>query len=137
VEYVASLPPALKIRRLRMKYILRRAFRDLLPPALLNRKKHGFGVPLGHWFRHRLRSYVEDTLLAPQARSRAYFNPSVVRALFQEHVDGVRSHWDRLWVLLTFELWLRMLEAGDFWTPRQPSAADGIEVTAATRQSYA
>src|SRR5262249_23487053 len=112
VEFVASLPPQLKIHRTQMKYVLRRAFRDLLPPALLHRKKHGFGVPLARWFRHQLRPYVEETLLTPGARLRAYLNQNVVRALFQEHVDGVWQHWDRLWVLLTFELWLRMLEDG-------------------------
>src|SRR5262249_2855165 len=112
VEVVAPLPPQLKIHRTQMKYVLRRAFRDLLPPALLHRKKHGFGVPLARWFRHQLRPYVEETLLTPGARLRAYLNQNVVRALFQEHVDGVWQHWDRLWVLLTFELWLRMLEDG-------------------------
>ena len=81
MEYVASLPPPLKIHRTRLKYVLRLACRDLLPPALRNRKKHGFGVPLGHWFRHQLRSYVEDTLLSPQARLRAYCNQEVIRTL--------------------------------------------------------
>ena len=88
MEYVASLPPHLKIRRTRMKHVLKQACRDVLPPALRNRKKHGFGVPLGHWFRHQLRSYVEDTLLSPQARLRAYCNQEFIRTLFQEHVDG-------------------------------------------------
>jgi asparagine synthase (glutamine-hydrolysing) len=137
VEFAASLPPQLKIHRTQMKYVLRLAFRDLLPPALLHRKKHGFGVPLGHWFRYQLRGYVEETLLTPAARLRAYLNQDVVRALFQEHVDGVRPHWDRLWVLLTLELWLRMLEEGALWTPRRPEAGAAIDVTEVTRHSYA
>jgi asparagine synthase (glutamine-hydrolysing) len=137
MEFVASLPPSLKIHRTQMKYVLKLAFRDLLPPALLNRKKHGFGVPVGDWFRHQLRSYVEDTLLSPHARLRAYFNQAFIRTLFQEHVEGIRQHWDRLWVLLTFELWLRMLEDGILWTPRQAEADDGIDVREVTRHSYA
>jgi asparagine synthase (glutamine-hydrolysing) len=137
MEFVAMLPPELKIRRTQMKYVLRQAFEDLLPPALLNRKKHGFGVPLGHWFRHELRSYVEDTLLSPQARLRAYCNHAYIRALFQEHLAGSRQHWDRLWVLLTLEVWLRMLEDGTLWMPRRVEAEDGLDVTAVTRHSYA
>jgi asparagine synthase (glutamine-hydrolysing) len=137
MEFVASLPPHLKIHRSQMKYVLKLAFRDLLPPALLNRKKHGFGVPLGHWFRHQLRSYVEDMLLTPRARLCAYLNQRFIRTLFREHVAGTRQHWDRLWVLLTFELWLRMLEDGTLWTPRQAEADDGIDVKEVRRHSYA
>ena len=137
VEYVASLPSHLKIHRTRMKYVLRLACRDVLPPALRNRKKHGFGVPLGSWFRHQLRGYVEDTLLSPQARLRAYCNHECIRTLFQEHVDGVRQHWDRLWLLLTLEVWLRMLEDEALWTPRRAAMDDGVDVATVTRHSYA
>jgi asparagine synthase (glutamine-hydrolysing) len=137
MEFVASLPPGLKVRRLQMKYVLKRAFQDLLPPALLNRKKHGFGVPLGHWFRHQLRSYVEDTLLSPQARLRDFCNQEYIRLLFQEHVGGMRQHWDRLWILLTFEVWLRMFEEGTLWLPQPAMADDGIDVMEVAQQSYA
>jgi asparagine synthase (glutamine-hydrolysing) len=137
MEYVAALPPHLKIHRTRMKYVLRLACQDVLPPALRNRQKHGFGVPLGHWFRHQLRAYVEDTLLSPRARLRAYCNQEFIRTLFREHVEGQRPHWDRLWVLLTFEVWLRMLETGALWTPRPADTDAGIDVAAVTRHSYA
>jgi asparagine synthase (glutamine-hydrolysing) len=137
MEYVASLPPHLKIHRTRLKYILRRACGDLLPPALRNRKKHGFGVPLGHWFRHQLRGYVEDTLLSPHARLRAYCNQPLIATLFREHVDGVRHHANPLWLLLTLEVWLRMLEDGGLWTPRRAGMDDSIDVAAVTRHDYA
>jgi asparagine synthase (glutamine-hydrolysing) len=137
MEYVASLPPPLKIHHTRLKYVLRLACGDLLPPALRKRKKHGFGVPLGHWFRHQLRSYVEETLLSPQARLRAYGNQEVIRTLFREHVDGARQHGDRLWLLLTLEVWLRMLEDGVLWTPRPAGTHDAIDVTTVTRHCYA
>jgi asparagine synthase (glutamine-hydrolysing) len=136
MEFVASLPPAMKIHRTQMKYILKRAFQHLLPPALLNRKKHGFSVPLTHWFRHQLRSYVEETLLSPRARLREYFDQEIIRTLFQEHVDGIRQHRYRLWLLLTFELWLRMFEEGALWLPRRPQANEGIDITDVRRQRY-
>jgi asparagine synthase (glutamine-hydrolysing) len=137
VEYVAALPPHLKIHRTRMKYVLRVACGDLLPPPLRHRKKHGFGVPLGSWFRHQLRAYIEDTLLSPQARLRAYCNQAFIRTLFQEHIDGRRQHGNRLWLLLTFEVWLRMLEDKTLWTPRRAEADDGLDVTGVTRHRYA
>jgi asparagine synthase (glutamine-hydrolysing) len=137
MEYVAALPPHLKIRRTRMKYVLRLACQDLLPPALRDRRKHGFGVPVGHWFRHQLRGYVEDTLLSPHSRLRAYCDQGFIRTLFREHVEGRRPHWDRLWLLLTFEVWLRMLETGALWAPRPAGTDDGIDVAAVARHSYA
>ena len=137
VEFVAALPPEMKIQRGQMKYILKLAFQDLLPAALLNRKKHGFSVPLAHWFRHQLRSYVEETLLSPGARLREYVDQESIRTLFREQVDGIQEHQRRLWILLTFEIWLRMLEDGALWRPRQPQVNEAIDVTDVTRQSYA
>jgi asparagine synthase (glutamine-hydrolysing) len=137
VEFVASLPPEIKIRGTQMKYILKLAFRDLLPSALLNRKKHGFSVPLAHWFRHQLRSYVEETLLSPRARVREYLDQEIIRTLFQEHVDGIRQHRYRLWILLTFETWLRMFEDGALWRPRTPRTDGAIDITDVTRRIYA
>ena len=136
VEFVASLAPDLKIRRTQMKYILKLAFQDMLPPALLNRKKHGFGVPLGHWFRHQLRSYVEEVLLTSNARLREYFDQEIIRRLVTEHIEGTGQHWERLWILLNFELWLRMLAEGTLWTPRKLENCASIDVTQATRHSY-
>jgi asparagine synthase (glutamine-hydrolysing) len=125
------------VHRTQLKYVLRLACHDLLPAALRNRKKHGFGVPLGHWFRHQLRSYVEDTLLSPQARLRAYCHQEYIHMMFREHVDGVRQHWDRLWLLLTLEVWLRMLEDGALWTPRPGDIDDGIDIATVRRHNYA
>ena len=137
MEFAASLPPEMKIRGMQMKYILKRAFRGLLPASVLNRKKHGFAVPLSQWFRQQLRPYVEDTLLSPRARLRDYLDPGVVRALFEEHADGRRDHRQRLWVLLNLELWLRMLEDGSLWVPRRRRPHEAIEITGVTRRCYA
>ena len=68
VEFVAGLPPNFKIRFNQMKYILRLAFRDLVPPEILRRRKHGFVVPLNRWFRKDLRIMLEDLVLPPTAR---------------------------------------------------------------------
>jgi asparagine synthase (glutamine-hydrolysing) len=136
VEFVASLPPEMKIHRTQMKYVLKLAFRDLLPPALLNRKKHGFSVPLAHWFRHELRPYIEETLLSPGARLREYCDQKNIRTLFQEHVDGIRQHRYQLWILLTFEVWLRMFEDGALWMPQQHPVDEAIDITDVKRLSY-
>lgn len=69
----------------------------------------GFGVPLRAWFTSELRDYLQDLLLAPDARLRAYVDQGYVRTLCQAHLSGRADHSHRLWTLLTFEVWLRQL----------------------------
>jgi asparagine synthase (glutamine-hydrolysing) len=109
VEYVAGLPDHFKLRRTATKWILKRAFADMLPPAILARPKRGFGVPLGTWFRGELRDYLRDMLTHPGARAHAYVEPAYVRTLVDEHLSARHDHGHRLWTLLTFEVWLRGL----------------------------
>jgi asparagine synthase (glutamine-hydrolysing) len=109
IEYVAGLPDDFKLRGRTTKYILRKAFADLMPPAIQGRAKMGFGLPLGTWFRQDLRGYIEDRLCAPDARINEILRPEAVRKIWQEHVDGLDDHEHRIWLLLTMELWLRNL----------------------------
>lgn len=109
-EYVAGLPDAYKLHGTTTKYILKKAFADMLPEEILRRGKKGFGVPLGAWFRGDLRDYVQDLLLSPTAHSRDYVVPSYVAELVREHLSGVRDHGHRLWTLMTFEVWLRLMQ---------------------------
>ena len=81
---------------------------DILPQEIIRRKKHGFGVPVGRWFRTSLKSYLHDTLLSREALERGYFNEATLRRLIAEHESGKRDHGHRLWALLTFEIWHRM-----------------------------
>ena len=107
VELAAAMPIKLKLRRGRRKRILLETFGSLLPRSLLTRPKMGFGVPLGHWFRHELRDFVREVLLDPSSLSRGYFQEAAVRRLIDEHTAGVFDHGSRLWSLLVFELWQR------------------------------
>jgi asparagine synthase (glutamine-hydrolysing) len=109
MEYVFRLPDAMKLRWGRTKVILRQAFADLVPREILRRGKMGFGVPLRAWFTADLRGYLQDLLLAPDARLRGYVDQGYVRQLCQEHLSGRSDHSHRLWTLLTFEAWLRQL----------------------------
>ena len=107
IEYVAGLPDRFKIRGATAKWILKRAFADVLPPAILARPKRGFGVPLGAWFRGELRDYVRDALTGRGARSHTYVEPAYVASLVEDHLAARHDHGHRLWALLTFEVWLR------------------------------
>jgi len=110
VEYLARMPARDKVGLRRLKPVLRRAFFPLLPRSIWERKKHGFGVPIGTWFRGELGTMFEDEVLASDARSRAFLEPSAVASLWEEHRRGERENGFRLWTLLTLERWLRSLE---------------------------
>ncbi len=107
VELAAGMPRQLKIPGWRGKWILRRAFGDLLPATVFTRRKMGFGVPLDHWFRGPLRGYLEEVLLDPATLGRGYFRPAAVQQLVREHTRGAFDHAARLWALLMLELWNR------------------------------
>ena len=107
VELAAAMPIEYKLRRGRGKRILAETFRDLLPQSVLHRKKMGFGVPIGAWFRGELKELAHDVLLDTKAQERGYFRPPAVQRLLDEHQAGKVDHAHRLWALLVLELWHR------------------------------
>lgn len=109
-ELAASIPHGWKIRGGKGKYILLRALGDRLPPALLNRSKMGFGVPLSLWFRGSLRTFLWDHLTSSSIAARGLVSPAFLQRMLTEHDTGRRdnSHW--LWSLLMLELWLQQLQ---------------------------
>ena len=107
IAFAATLPAGMKIKNGRRKHVLKEVAATLLPRDIIDRKKQGFGVPLGTWFRGHLRELFADTLLSPTALQRGYFQPAFVNRIVAEHLAGTRDHTLRLWQLLVFERWHR------------------------------
>jgi asparagine synthase (glutamine-hydrolysing) len=107
MEFAARLPVEIKFRGGRLKSLLKRAFADLLPPENVNRRKMGFGVPVGQWFRGPLSDLLRDALLSRRSLDRGYFRESEVRRLADEHLGRRADHSFHLWNLLMLELWHR------------------------------
>jgi asparagine synthase (glutamine-hydrolysing) len=106
-EYVARLPEDLKLRGRVSKYLLRRVAAPLLPPAILQRKKAGFGTPLASWFRGDLRAHVRDLVLDGGLASGTWFRRATLERLVTEHQEGTKDHAAMLWSLLVLETWRR------------------------------
>ena len=87
------------------KRMLREAFADDLPAWVFKRKKMGFAVPVGDWFRGPLRAMLRDTLFAAHAFGRSHFDMAVVQRLVDEHESRRVDHGQRLYALLMLELW--------------------------------
>ena len=107
VEFAARLPVSMKLRGRTSKYLLKQVMATQLPPAVLDRPKAGFGVPLDDWFRGSLRDTARDVLLGKRATERGYFEPATVRRYLDDHANGRAQHHTRLWSLLMLELWHR------------------------------
>jgi asparagine synthase (glutamine-hydrolysing) len=107
VELAARIPSRLLARGFRTKVLLKQALKPHLPPQTLRRRKVGFAVPVGLWFRKSLKSLVGDLVFSPEAQSRGFFNREAMERYFQEHFDGVHDRQKQLWALVNFELWCR------------------------------
>lgn len=106
VEYIASLPPSLKLEQpSKGKAILKRAMRERIPSAVIDRPKKGFGIPVAAWLKGPLNPLVDDLLGERRLSSAGYFDAARVRRLVDEHRRNERNHRKVLWTLLSFELW--------------------------------
>jgi asparagine synthase (glutamine-hydrolysing) len=109
VELAARIPGRLLAHGFRTKTLLKRALRPHLDPETLRRRKVGFKVPVGDWFRKPLKPMVADLLLSSPALSRGYFNRHAIEQFVREHLDGIRDRQKQLWALINFELWQRQM----------------------------
>lgn len=107
MEYAFMLPGALKLRGASFKWILKRAMADLLPYEVVHRRKMGFGVPLGAWFRGSLKEALNERLLAEGALVHEYVRREAIAKLLEEHHAGRRDLGLVFWSLWLLEVWLR------------------------------
>lgn len=107
MDYVFRLPGSLKLRGPQTKWLLKQSMRDLIPPEILTRKKMGFGVPLGAWFRGSLKQQLDSRLLEKQSPLHEYVRPEALAALLETHHSGRRDLGHQLWCLWMLDIWLR------------------------------
>ena len=107
IEFAASLPEGLKMRRFETKSLLKKVAARLVPREVVYRRKMGFGVPIGKWFRGEMKEFVRDAMLSPRALSRGIVRPGMIEKYVNEHTEGTRDHSFQLWTLLMLELWFQ------------------------------
>jgi asparagine synthase (glutamine-hydrolysing) len=106
MEFAARLPDRFRRRGATLKWLLKDAFRDVLPEEIRSRPKWGFGVPLPLWFRTDWRPLFEGRVLAAEARLWRWLERAPVERLWARHQAGAADHGHALWALLTLETWL-------------------------------
>ncbi len=108
IEYAAGIPSDIKVKLFQAKYLLKRAYADFLPEAILTRKKIGFNVPIGIWFREGQRNLITQLLLSERARSRGFLNDAFVAHILRDHLEGRTQYGNQLFILASLELWFRV-----------------------------
>ncbi len=108
VELAAAMPGSIKVRGGRLKHVLKESLAGLLPPEILDRKKRGFGTPMGAWLKGELAPLL-DRLLAPEVvRSRGLYRQPVVERLMADHRANRMDGTDALLAMMNLEIWSRI-----------------------------
>ncbi len=102
VEWMSGLPADLKLKNGEGKYIFKKALETQLPNDILYRKKMGFAVPLGAWFRGPLKQKIKTTLLSPELLDSGLFNVQFIQQLLKQHFSGRRDNSEMIWTLLMY-----------------------------------
>jgi len=110
VEFAWALPLNMKIRSNEGKWILKEILYEYVPKALVDRPKHGFGVPLSDWLCGPLRGWAEDLLDKELIIRQGYLNYEIVNSMWTEHLFGIRKWHHQLWAVLMFQQWLLVNE---------------------------
>jgi len=112
VELAAGLPFDLKLHGGVSKYLLKQAFKDVIPPAIAARPKMGFASPASKWLRRELRPLAEKMLSPVAIEESGYFKSEVVSGLLDAHLNKRAYYLNQLWSLLTFQIWFFHYIAG-------------------------
>jgi len=105
VEFCSRIPPTLKMRGFREKYILREALRGVLPEEIRTRKKRPLSAPVQHWWRRALPQFAEDSLSQRSLREKGYFQPAFVKELLDRHRRGEGNYGSHLSTVLAVQIW--------------------------------
>ena len=108
VELAARIPAGVKVRGGRLKHVMKAALADVLPRALLARKKRGFGTPMGAWLKGDLAPLLRSLLSEDSIRARGLFRHPAVAELIAAHEANRVDGTDRLLALLNLEIWARI-----------------------------
>ena len=107
IEMAARMPPRLKLRGLKRKYVLKRALESVLSHDVVWRKKAGFGAPIRSWLRGPLRPLIGDLLSEEAVKRRGIFRPNEVKRVLDANFSGREDYNLHVFQLLGLELWHR------------------------------
>jgi asparagine synthase (glutamine-hydrolysing) len=111
VEFMMGLPYQRKLKRFTSKYILKKAVKNWLPDAVVDRPKKGFGVPIAKWVKGPLKELFVDLLSTGRLKREGFLNPESVTTLLRNHLENKKDNRKQLWTLLMWQLWVNRYRA--------------------------
>jgi len=105
-QFAWALPSALRSGAVRGKPVLRSLLGRFMPPALFERPKQGFGLPIDRWLRADLKPLGEKYLLQMGSRYDHWLNSDEIRLLWRQHQSGQVNRQRELWTLIALLMWL-------------------------------
>ncbi|MCG2737380.1 MAG: asparagine synthase (glutamine-hydrolyzing) [Candidatus Methanoperedenaceae archaeon] len=108
VEFSASVPYSIKLKGYNMKYLLKKAVKDLLPKKILKRKKMGFNPPTGLWLDRDLKDLINEYLAKEVIEQRGYFSFDSIDKILKQHRSGKKNLGLKIWSLICLEEWHRI-----------------------------
>ncbi len=95
------------MQRFETKSLLKKVAAKLVPKEVVYRRKMGFGIPIGSWFRGEMKSFVREILLSEKCLNRGIARREVIEKYVREHTEAERDHAFQIWTLLMLELWFQ------------------------------
>jgi asparagine synthase (glutamine-hydrolysing) len=114
VKLSFAMPAGLKLARGIEKIVLKRAYEGDIPAEVIARPKSGMRVPVHYWFQKEMKRYAKKILSRKAVRSVGIFNEKRVQQLLDYDIEGAPGRYGlRLWMLITFEIWRRIVVDGE------------------------
>jgi len=113
MEFCATIPPEMKMKWFRKKYLLKKALRDILPGDVIDHRKQGFVGPMAQWLKSDLKAYTADALSEKNLKKHGLLNPETIKSILDEHFSGREIHDTLIWSLLVFQKWYDLYMDGN------------------------
>ncbi|MCX7829505.1 MAG: asparagine synthase (glutamine-hydrolyzing) [Acidobacteria bacterium] len=105
VKLAFSIPSSEKIKGLKLKYLLKKAFEKDLPKGFFKRKKRGFAIPISKWIKGQLKDYVVDNLKSPKMLA-LNWNEKYIEQIIQDHFSNKQDNRKLIWAITVITRYL-------------------------------
>lgn len=113
VDLAMRMPSSMKVHGTQLKYGMKKALRGILPDEIIDRKKRGFGAPIGGWFKRELSHFLDSVLNEESVRERGIFNWDRLQEMKSLHNSNREDYSDHLLAMMNLELWCQLYLDGD------------------------
>ena len=113
MEFCATIPPEMKMKWFRKKYLLKKAVRAILPGEVIDHRKQGFVGPMAQWLKKDLKGYALEALSTNKLKRHGLFNHDTIANVLDDHFSGREIHDTLIWSLLVFQRWYDLYMNGN------------------------